>query len=528
VALDLRTPDLQHIIWESIRILVPATPGNATDTMFNTLDEFLTKMKEADRCFTVFPHNLSHYGLLNNLPHLIEDPEDLPTEVDNWLVYFPQAKPHFNGGNIYTTALIGSSIPLGQIVKEQAKWFKESKFGLWEVTIQTEAPVSVGWLLFSTNNTITDILRREILAAIEDIPVGLWKMISLGTQGKIPKENQVRALHIYVDELDAPSAKPRLMELYAGNASVDHSFPLHMRMRLVPEIDSVLNTQGRQKVDKLRACQATWSTSKLTLLKTWEIEFLDKRNPKMGLSLRDAMMAIKHPANPHFSLFHSIDRHWKDDCYVVTCLKSADSLAHAMIAALLPYTKWTLEAKYGKVATSQVPKWFKPAARIRAADAYWDPNKECMQNKSDEMLNQALSDTDGFYWEIETAEAIPTKCKKIKVDNESVTDSLSTIKTAISSIRTRRTAMTSTHNAANTSTATKANTLDTQTITSQVSTISQLTEQVSILQLAHNKINSKLNKLAKFIMAQSANNKTPSPSKRKAAGGLQGSPGKAS
>jgi len=60
---------------------------------------------------------------------------------------------------------------------------------------------------------------------------------------------------------------------------------------------------------------------------------------------------------------------------------------------------------------------------------------------------------------------------------------------------------------------------------SQVSTITQLTEQVSILQLAHNEINSKLDKLAEFIMAQSANTKTPSPSKCKAAGGLRGSPG---
>jgi len=49
---------------------------------------------------------------------------------------------------------------------------------------------------------------------------------------------------------------------------------------------------------------------------------------------------------------------------------------------------------------------------------------------------------------------------------------------------------------------------DAQTVTSQVSTIAQLTKQVSILQLAHNEINLKLDKLATFIMAQSANNKT--------------------
>jgi len=88
-------------------------------------------------------------------------------------------------------------------------------------------------------------------------------------------------------------------------------------MHLVPEIDSVLNTQGRQKIDKLRAYQATWMTTKLITLKTWEIEFLYKQNWEMGMSLHDAMMSIKHTANPRFSLFHSINKHWKDDCSVI-------------------------------------------------------------------------------------------------------------------------------------------------------------------------------------------------------------------
>jgi len=245
---------------------------------------------------------------------------------------------------------------------------------MWEATIQTKSPISVGRLLFSTNSTNTNILKKEMSKFINNVLVGLrWKMISLGTLGKIPKENQVQALHVYVDEMDIDAAKPCLTALYEGNASIGHMFPLHIQMRLVPEIDSVLNTQGRQKIDKLRACQATWTMMKLIILKTWEIEFLDEQNQEMGMSLRDAMMSIKHPVNPCFSLFHSIDKHWKDDCYVVTCLKLADSLAHAMIAALLPYVKWTLKAKFRKVATLQVPKWFKPTARLHAADAYWDP-----------------------------------------------------------------------------------------------------------------------------------------------------------
>jgi len=104
--------------------------------------QFLTTMKEADRCFTIFPHNLTQYGTLANLSQSIEDPEDLLTKVDNWLVYFPQAKPHFNRGDMYTTALIGGSILLGRLLKERIDWFKESKYSLWEVMIQMEAPVS--------------------------------------------------------------------------------------------------------------------------------------------------------------------------------------------------------------------------------------------------------------------------------------------------------------------------------------------------------------------------------------------------
>jgi len=102
---------------------------------------------------------------------------------------------------------------------------------------------------------------------------------------------------------------------------------------------------------------------------------------------------------------------------------------------------------------------------------------------------------------------------------------VSTVKTTISSVKTRSTTCNHQPPAEATPPAKNTTPKDAQTVVSQVSTITQLTEHVSILQLAHNKINSKLDKLAEYIMAQSATTKTPSPSKCKAAGGLQGSPG---
>jgi len=197
-----------------------------------------------------------------------------------------------------------------------------------------------------------------------------------------------------------------------------------------------------------------------------------------------------------------------------------------MITALLPYLKWMLETKHGKVATSQVPKWFKPAARIHAADTFGDQKEECIQNKSDKMLNLAILDADRLYWEVDTPNPNPPKCKKVKVNDKLVMDSVSTVQTSVSSVRTQKMSAQQ-RNATETTPTKNTSASDTQMVVSQVSTITQLMEQVSILQLAHNKINSKLDRLAKFIMAQLANNKTPSPLKCKAVRGLHGSPGKA-
>jgi len=117
-------------------------------------------------------------------------------------------------------------------------------------------------------------------------------MISHGSQGAIPKDQQVKALHVLMDKLDVPMAKPLLMALYTNNPMINHQFPLHIRMRLVPEMDAVLNTKGQQNINKLRACQNTWLLGKLVQIKTWEIELLDDENEDLGMMLRDAMMDL--------------------------------------------------------------------------------------------------------------------------------------------------------------------------------------------------------------------------------------------
>jgi len=154
-------------------------------------------------------------------------------------------------------------------------------FGIWKAYLQLEQPTSLGWLLFSTQMMDVELLQEAISDQMENIPVSLhWKTISQGLQGTIPKNMQVKALHVLVDELDVPMAKPLLTALYMSKLSEDHQFPLHVCMQLVLEIDAILNTKGHQNVDKLCACQNLWLSGKLVQIKTWEIKLLDDKSAK--------------------------------------------------------------------------------------------------------------------------------------------------------------------------------------------------------------------------------------------------------
>jgi len=88
-------------------------------------------MVEEDEQFIVLLHHLSNY----------EDPEDpLPPineldlvldDIDEWLQYFPQAKPCTKGGNWYMLALMGFGKPFPKVMKALAPWFCKKKYIIW-------------------------------------------------------------------------------------------------------------------------------------------------------------------------------------------------------------------------------------------------------------------------------------------------------------------------------------------------------------------------------------------------------------
>jgi len=268
-------------------------------------------------------------------------------------------------------------------------------------------------------------------------------------------------------------------------------------------------------MEKLRLCQKTWLSGKLVEIKTWEIELLDDKSEELVMTLRDAMMALHHPTNPKFALFHSIDKHFRDACYVLTVLKSAESQAHSMIAAMLPYLLWQhVHSKSGPKA-SALKKWFSPTAWRRADDAYWCPKDECVKNQSDEMLAVTLADNNDLYWEMDVLKPPSPKRKRPQEEEELIDDTVSTINTAMSVKKNLKSVLKSSPSTVVRNSQQTQFASDNQTVTSQVTSISQLTDMVSAVQQENKTIMSRFDKLAEqmeaLLAVQQAPNKSQSP-----------------
>jgi len=365
-----------------LHLPIPKDQVNPMAAVYNTLEEFIVKMAEEDPNFVVYPYKLSNYKSVEDLPPLIKTPDDLPDDIDEWLEYFPQAKPCISS-NTYTMLLISLSIPFPKLVKILVGGCKTRGLAFKRHTSNWSNPPHSAGYCFLHIPWNDELLKEAISDQMENILVGLcWKMISQGSQGAIPKNQQVKALHVLVDALDINMAKPLITALYTSRPLEDHQFPLHIQMRLVLEMDTILNTKGWQNADKLWACQNTWLSGKFVQIKTWEIKLLDNESKELGMKLCNTMMELRHPTNKKFNLFHTIDKHVRDQCHVLTVLKSAESQVHAMIAAMLPYLLWHhAKSKQGTKA-SALNKWFRPAARHRVEDAYWCPTDECVKTKA--------------------------------------------------------------------------------------------------------------------------------------------------
>jgi len=142
-------------------------------------------------------------------------------------------------------------------------------------------------------------------------------------------------------------------------------------------------------------------------------------------------------------------------------------------------------------------KWFKLVAQCCAEDAFWCPKEECIKNQSNLMLAAALDNEDGLYWEAKVEKTPSPKCKCNQVEEESIDDLISTVKTA--STKKPKSALKGSPSATTCSKTQTQFQSDSQMGALQNTMILQLTEMVSAVQHENKTILSHFDQLAEQI-----------------------------
>lgn len=352
-----------------------APADDAIKALTKTFRDVFVQLQSGDKGLSILPYSEND----KRLPP-ITDPEKLPKDLMSFRAYVNGAFPRPKGGKAFCKVLLAFNKSWTTIADNSNWWLQAYEHGLWKRSIQYENVVPIGWLLYSHKDIDSNKLQKEIELRT-DLEVGIrYRKVKTGTWSneKVPDNEIVKALHLEVAEHDQEDAERILGEIYSSDSE---EFFRGIRMRLVPEFDTVMNERAREKVRYLAARQLAWING-LDSMKTWEIATMELTTRENGKSIREMIMEIEHPRIPGKQLFHSIDMTYNQKGIVCSFLPQYAAEARTMVSGLLPYLKY----RHGE----WVSKYFTPNAASRSETALWDDKLKMVISKEDKTLDKLV------------------------------------------------------------------------------------------------------------------------------------------
>ena len=356
-----------RVDWK-IKVELQATFAKAFDELHSRIEDVFAEICEHDSKAVIYPYFVDKFNDPSFPP--LKSVKAIPSKPGEFKQYFDRAFPKTtksDGNFVHTSVYLGLSKPLEEIRDNMTFFFKDHEHGIYVRQLQTEKTVAMGWLLWSIESTDKEALKNELSAMAGNIPIGLrWKTISLGIPGTIPKEKQVKALHLEIDNKYVREDGPIIKALLAADSS---ERPLGSKFRLVPEMISLISDSAREKAALLRERQKAWNNN-VVVTQNWEIAALERPIRGMqGRSLRDLIMSMTVDEDNPTPLFSAINKHWsRNGSYLFAYSPRVASEAQARIAGLLAY----LHFEVGEQVHPALDKHFTVNAVEQANQMTWN------------------------------------------------------------------------------------------------------------------------------------------------------------
>jgi len=240
---------------------------------------------------------------------------------------------------------LSSSISPENLVKKMGPWLQDTKQGLWPRQLPlTEQTKCLGWLLYSGPEYNLSTLRQQIEQESGSEVALRFRIISDGRPVHAGHTGtRTKAIHMEVDWNITPKKQQRLESLYSSTA---RTFPLGIKMRLIPELGTTANsttyTHATQLINHQACFLAHTKTSRILQAVT------EPCNLELAYqTLRDMILPSGLANRSDKPLFHAISAMVNKEGYLVRYLPQYSTQAQAAIAHL--------EDKFSKQPTDLAP-----------------------------------------------------------------------------------------------------------------------------------------------------------------------------
>jgi predicted kinase len=273
-------------------------------------------------------------------------------------------------GKVYCSVILAQSIPFASIINSSLNTLVRDELGLYQRASDHEAPGEIGWLCYSVRPQDEERLS-SLLSDLCDEHIGVkWKIIhtSDGFKKWDPNDkSRPFALRVEGPSNRLQECRQKLLDWYGSDSK---SFPDGTKMRFIPPWHNIFAQDNKVKVGTLVACQVALNEryAHATSYKFSTNLLINKPCPATRLSLHQVLMNIKSPKFPSCSLFHTIDKSYRDQTGVTFMfVPKNESDGRMYVAGLIPYLRsihpWYLDQ-------------FTEAAKNRHRSSVWDANTQ--------------------------------------------------------------------------------------------------------------------------------------------------------
>jgi hypothetical protein len=180
-------------------------------------------------------------------------------------------------------------------------------------------------------------------------------------------------------------------------SSASNWFPLGVKLRLVGQVNNLMNTAARLKGESFRLKQQQFYKN-MKAMRSWEITGLDINPGGKNMTLRELLNTIESIKETDTQIFHSVDHSFQAGACIFTFHPDREEEARAMVSSLVPFLVWAVMLgnetlpKHEKQAilSRRVYKHFTDEALERSEGAVWNDTT----NTVDSPLDKEIFDLD--------------------------------------------------------------------------------------------------------------------------------------